>query len=317
MYTQDIYRKVKDDIEARRQKARATAEERNLQLRERYPDIDAIDAELTKTGLRLFRAAARGESVDAIRERNIALNARRRELLVGYGYPADYTELHYTCALCGDTGYQGIRMCSCMREALVRETIRTSGIGHLIDRQSFDNFDLTWYKTNKGEQAYTQMQRVLRMAKSYAESFGKDSGNLLFMGPTGAGKTHLCTAIAQTVIRRGYSVLYDTAQDIISAFETDHFKHGYADTTPLSDKYLACDLLIIDDLGTEFQTSFSLACLYNLINIRQNQGRSTIISTNLSYTTLTQRYEDRIYSRIIGADYDVYMFAEGDHRLEV
>ncbi|MBQ7315285.1 MAG: ATP-binding protein [Clostridia bacterium] len=317
MYIQDTYRRVKNDIEQRRQNARATAEERNLALRAKYPEIQQIDEELTKTGLRLFRAAANREDIDAIRRRNLQLNGRRREILVSLGYPEDYTEVHYTCPLCADTGYQGIRMCSCFREALILENIRESGIGHLIDKQTFDNFDLLWYKKNKGDAAYEQMQTLVRFAKAYAEGFGRSSGNLLFMGPTGAGKTHLCTAIASVVIRRGFGVLYDTAQSIIAAFETDRFKNGYSNEPSLSDKYLECDLLIIDDLGTEFQTAFALSCLYNLINTRQNHGLSTIISTNLSYSALTQRYEDRIYSRIIGSDYDVWVFAEGDHRLDV
>ncbi len=316
MYMKESYRKVKEALDERRRRALDVAEERNAALRQTYPEIEQIDRELTKTGLLLFRAASGVGDVQAIRERNLQLNEKRRALLLSYGYPENYTEVQYTCPLCADSGYQGIRMCSCFREALIRENIRCSGIGNLIDQQTFDNFDLDWYK-NQGDKAYEQMKAIYTHAKSYAETFGTDSGNLLFMGSTGSGKTHLCTAIASTVIRRGYGVLYDTAQGIISAFETDRFKNGYSDAPAMSDKYMDCDLLIMDDLGTEFQTAFALSCLYNLINTRQNQGKATIVSTNLAPAALAQRYDDRIYSRIIGSDYKVFAFAACDHRLGI
>lgn len=313
MYINDNYRKVKDELERRRSAARATAEERNLMLRERYEDICAIDAELTKTGLRLFRAAAMGESIDTIRERNRALNEQRRALLVQYGYPEDFTEVHYTCPLCSDTGYQGIRMCSCFREELIRENIRSSGIGNLMERQSFESFDLDWYK-RRGPEAYKKMKYVFEQAKTFAEGFHTGAENLLFMGPTGSGKTHLSTAIASVVVSRGFGVVYDTAQNVISAFETDHFRRTEGDGHT-ADKYLECDLLILDDLGTEFLNSFSLSCLYNLFNTRQNRGLSTILSTNLSFKALAERYEDRIYSRLVGDTFRVLPFDGDDHRL--
>lgn len=313
MYINDNYRKVKEDIENRRLQARATAEERNAMLRERYEDIREIDDELTQTGLHLFRAATRGEGIDKIRERNRELNERRRTLLVRYGYPENYTDVQYTCPLCADTGFQGIRMCTCFREALIRENIRSSGIGNLMDRQSFENFDLAWYK-KKSEQTYTQMHRVYEHAKAYAEGFHAGSENLLLIGPTGSGKTHVSTAIASVVVSRGYGVIYDTAQNVIEAFEADHFRRS-RDEGHASDKYLECDLLVLDDLGTEFLNSFSLSCLYNLINTRQNRGLSTVISTNLSVKGLAERYEDRIYSRLVGNGFRILPFDGDDHRI--
>ncbi len=313
MYINDNYRKVKEDIENRRMQARATAEERNAMLRDRYEDIRAIDDELTKTGLLLFRAATRGESIEGIRERNRELNERRRALLVRYGYPESYTDVQYTCPLCSDTGFQGIRMCTCFREALIRENIRSSGIGNLMDRQSFENFDLSWYK-RKSEQAYQHMCRVYELTKAYAEDFHTGAENLLLIGPTGSGKTHISTAIASVVVSRGYGVIYDTAQNVVEAFEADHFRRS-RDEGHASDKYLECDLLVLDDLGTEFLNSFSLSCLYNLINTRQNRGLTTVISTNLSVKSLAERYEDRIYSRLVGCDFRILSFDGNDHRI--
>ena len=263
------------------------------------------------TDLLLFRTACMGGDIDAIRARNTELMAQRRALLVKLGYPADYTDVHYTCKECSDTGFVGTKMCTCLKQLLITKNIKSSGMGNLIDKQSFDNFNLDVYKKNP--EVLARMERNLRFAKAFAENFSRRHDNLLLIGTTGTGKTHISTAIAKAVISQGFDVLYDSVQNIVNDFEKDKFKSGYNASESASDKYLECDLLIIDDLGAEFITQFSVSTLYNLINTRQNKGLSTIISTNLSATELAGKYEGRIYSRIIGADYTVLRF-EGDDR---
>ena len=186
-------------------------------------------------------------------------------------------------------------------------------MGNLIDKQSFDNFNLDVYSSSP--EIKERMQRNLKIAKAFAEKFASHHGNLLLIGTTGTGKTHVSTAIARVVISQGFDVLYDSAQNIIDDFETDKFKSGHSRTESVSDKYLECELLIIDDLGAEFVTQFSISALYNLINTRQNKGLSTIISTNLSASELAGKYEGRIYSRIVGADYTVLRFEGEDRRI--
>ena len=180
-------------------------------------------------------------------------------------------------------------------------------------KQSFDNFELGIYSSD--EENYKRMKMNLEIAKKYADGFTKGGENLLLMGKTGTGKTHISTAIAREVIRKGYDVIYDTTQNIISDFEIDRFKNAYSQAEPKADKYLECDLLIVDDLGTEFITPFTVSTIYNLVNTRQNRGLSTIISTNLSPEELSRRYEDRIYSRLIGTGYRVLQFVGPDRRL--
>ena len=311
MYTRENYAKAKAEIEKRRLDAIATAEERNAELALESDEIRKIDKELSGTGLALFRAACMGEDITPIKERNNQLMTERKALLVKLGYPEDYTEVHYTCKTCSDTGFAGIKMCQCLKEKLITMNIKSSGMGNLIDKQSFDNFSLEVYKNNPDN--YARMERNFKIAKNYAEKFASHSGNLLLIGTTGTGKTHLSTAIAKTVISQGFDVLYDSTQNILNDFERDKFRSGYNQTESASEKYLECDLLIIDDLGAEFSTQFSVSALYNLINTRQNKGLSTIISTNLSAGELAAKYEGRIYSRIIGADYTVLRF-EGDDR---
>ena len=310
MYTRENYALAKAEIEKRRLDAIATAEERNRDLAIESDEIRKIDAELSGTGLLLFKTACLGGDIDAIRARNMELQEKRRKILVKLGYPEDYTDVHYTCKVCSDTGFVGTKMCSCLKQLLITKNIQSSGMGNLIDKQSFDNFNLDVYKNNP--EVYSRMERNLKLAKAYADNFASRRGNLLLIGTTGTGKTHISTAIAKAIISQGFDVLYDSVQNIVNDFERDKFKSGY-NAEQTSDKYNECDLLIIDDLGAEFVTQFSISALYNLINTRQNKGLSTIISTNLSAGELAGKYEGRIYSRIIGADYTVLRF-EGDDR---
>ena len=312
MYGYDNYQKVKQLIANRRTKAIHDAETRDAELRLESPEIRKIDSELTGTGLLLFKTACTGGDLAPIRERNMALVKRRGEILVSLGYPADYSEIKYTCPICCDTGYEGSKLCSCFREELIKENIRSSGIGNLIEKQSFDNFRLDIYKD---EAIKKEMTHNLNEAKKYAAEFSRDSKNLLLIGTTGTGKTHLTTAIARTVIEKGFEVIYDSAQNVVAAFEYDRFKSGYGQYEARGEKYLECELLILDDLGTEFSNQFTVSCLYNLLNTRINKGLPTVISTNLGAGELLSRYEDRIYSRIIGQDTIILRFLGKDNRL--
>lgn len=311
MYTRANYTEAKEEIEARRLSAISTAEARNLELSSLSPTIREIDEELRKTGLELFRVACSGGNINEVRERNLSLMAARRAELVRLGYPEDYTEVHYTCPDCSDSGFVGTKMCKCLRELLIMKNIRSSGMGNLIEKQSFENFELGAYTGDD----LARMKHNLECAISYADNFPKEKGNLLLIGSTGTGKTHISTAIAARVIHQGFGVIYDSAQNIINDFETDRFKSGYTPTESRSEKYMVTDLLIIDDLGTEFVNQFTVSCLYNLINTRQNKGLATIISTNLSASELAGKYEGRIYSRIVGSDYTVLFFTGKDRRI--
>jgi DNA replication protein DnaC len=315
MYSYENYSKVKESIENRRLEAIRLADERCAALHRESEALRQIDRELSGTGLLLFKTACEGGDVGAVRRRNQELIKARGELLVSLGYTADYTEVKYFCPDCSDSGYiNGRTMCHCFREALVKATIASSGMGNLIEKQSFDNFSLAPYSYDKA--VLERMSYNLEAAKKYAREFREKGGNLLLVGTTGTGKTHISTAIAREVISQGFDVIYDSAQNIIADFETDKFKSGYGPYTPKADKYLECDLLIMDDLGTEFSSQFSTSCIYNLLNTRQNKGLATIISTNLSARELQERYEDRITSRIVGADTRILQFQGKDNRLK-
>ena len=314
MANKDIFERAKAEIDRRRESARAEADGRAEILRSESKEIAEIDRELSTTGLQLFKAACFDGDVSAVRERNKALQARRREITLSLGYPADYSEVHYTCTQCNDSGYiDGFRMCSCLRELIIKGRIEESAMGKLLEKQSFDNFDLSVYSYDPKVQE--RMKMILAMAKNYVRDFRQKRDNLLLIGKTGTGKTHISTAIARELIHQGYDVIYDSTQNIISDFESDRFKSGYGREENKADKYLSCTLLIIDDLGTEFQNAFTVSTLYNLLNARQNSDLPTIISTNLSPEELERKYEDRIYSRIIGSGTKVLPFEGKDRRV--
>ncbi len=314
MYTRENYNKIKERIENRRISAERAADIRRAELEHISPEIKKIDEEMRGVGLEIFRAACSGADLSPIRERNLKLGEKRREIILSLGYPQNYDMPIYSCPLCSDTGFIDLKMCSCFKEALTLENIASSGIGKLIEKQSFENFDLSWYGENS--EAYKKAEMNLKIAKAFAKNFGKTYDNLLISGNTGTGKTHLSTAIAKEIITRGFDVIYDSAQNIVSDFEADKFRSGYSPSyEPKGEKYLECDLLIIDDLGTEFASQFTVSCLYNLINTRHNKGLSTIISTNLSPEKLKSEYDGRITSRILGSDFTQLYFEGKDHRV--
>ena len=312
MYGYNNYQKVKAIIEQRRRDAIAAADARDFELRRNNDEIRAIDRELVTTGLKLFKAACVGADIAPIKERNMALTERRKQILLSLGYPENHTLPDYTCKKCDDTGFEGTKMCSCFRQMLLKENIKSSGIGSLIEKQSFDNFD---FKGVSDPDSIKEMKRTVKKAKKFVENFGTTPTNLLLIGKTGTGKTHISTAIAKELIESGFEVIYDSMQNIISAFEQDKFRSGYGPYEPKADKYFECDLLIIDDLGTEHITQFTVSSLYNLLNTRLNKDLSTVISTNLAPQELSTKYDDRIYSRLFGPETTVLSFTGADRRL--
>lgn len=288
---------------------------RRAEVQLAVPEIAKIDRELSLVGLEIMEAAMRDNMamLEAAKLRNLSLMDKKRDLLEAAGYPRDYTEIRYECALCGDTGAIDNKMCSCMRRKLVEAGIESSGMSDLIKAQSFENFSLEYYK--QSADIFKRMSMVYKLLVNYAESFDtKASGNIAMFGGTGLGKTHLSSAVARCVIERGYDVYYVGAQRMISDFEYNRFGNGsVANSDGDLEKYTECDLLIIDDLGTEVANQFTTSCLYNVINTRLNKKKQTIISTNLSQDEFRKRYWDRITSRVFG-EYVILPFVGTDIR---
>ena len=288
----DIYRKKRETAES----------ERSIRLSEIHrtiPEIAKIDEILSSTGFTIMSFLKEGGSVDdkvsELKVRNEKLREERRALLVSGGYPADYTDLKYECPLCGDSGFVDINMCSCMKSAIARSRLADSELGRIAQTQNFESFDFKYYKEGEEKTAILHHYNVL---KEFSENFNSETDkSYLLAGGTGLGKTHLSTAVGVTVIQRGYDVIYKTVQSVMDDYQQVQFRGGDADVIS---KYYDCDLLIVDDLGAEMATQFTVSCIYNLINTRMNKKKPTIFSTNLSAAELRERYADRITSRLFG-----------------
>ena len=220
-YNAENCKKIAEIYSNKNFNAQKEAEARREKLHMLFPEIAEIDRVLSETGLKIFSAALSGEGdierrVAELKKANDELLAARRELLVSYGSPADYSDLKFECDRCRDTGYVDGKMCSCMRRDLVMAGYESSGIGKLIAKQNFENFDLSYYRGTERD----QMARVFATVKNYAETFREAGGrNLLFIGMTGLGKTHLSSACAKAVIDRGFDVVDESAQNIFADFE--------------------------------------------------------------------------------------------------
>jgi len=313
-YSREIVEAVFGDFDKKRKKSKESQKKRLLEVYSRIPEVKAVDYELSSTGLQILAASLQGkegleERLNVIRAKNRELQEKRASLLVSNGFDRDYTEQKYECDKCHDEGYINEKMCSCLRNALITKQLEASGVGQLISGQSFENFSLEMYPAQVRE----EMACLFEDLKEYATDFSKESSNVLFFGGTGLGKTHLSTAIAKTVIEKGYYVIYETATNIFSDFESDRFRDRYAGEEPVSKKYMECDLLIIDDLGTEVVTNFTVSCLYNLINTRLNKKLPIILSTNLNSGEIRKLYNDRITSRLFG-DFEIKVFKGTDNR---
>lgn len=303
---------VNDEFEEKRLKNEAERQKRLDLVYSKSAEIQEIDKELSRTGVSIMGCALGGkdklqENLENLKERNLALQERRAVLLAELGFDKDYTDLKYDCELCQDWGAYDGKICSCYKSRLIEEQFKLSGLFALAKEQSFDTFSLDFYE-NKDE-----MSSLLSYAENYVKDFSTVKDNLLFVGGTGLGKTHLSTAIAGALIKKGYNVIYETAQNIFFDFENDRFIDRFGGDEPVSGKYLDCDLLIIDDLGAENITAFSVSCLYNIINTRLNKKLPIIASTNFSSQEIRKKYHDRITSRLF-SDFTIKMFKGTDIR---
>lgn len=291
---------VMQDFENKRNRARAICDDRLLEIHTAIPETIEIDRKNEMLSLNILSSVMSGEDVDKVikrvRTENAELRKKRDSLLEKAGFPKDYTDIHYECEKCGDTGFVGSEKCSCLKKALATAMLEYSGLSNLIKTQSFESFSFDFYEGK----ARTIAEKNYSILKDFSENFeNQRNKNFILMGNTGLGKTHLSTSVAKNLLEKGLKVAYDSAADITSDFEAEHFR-GTVTSEELLKRYMQSDLLIIDDLGCEMITQFTVSCIYNLINSRLSEGLSTIINTNLTQNELREKYADRITSRIFG-----------------
>ena len=318
-YNRENFNRIRQEYDEKYLHAREAADARRWKIHSEIAEIAEIDKLLERTGARIMGIICSGAAdaeakIAKLRSDNEALISRRQNLLMQNGYPIDYTDVKYECEQCSDSGYVGTKMCECMRKKLTLAGYESSGMSRLMMEQSFDNFSLDFYKGKR--ENYEKMSEIFQIMKNYAEDFKVgQSENLALFGGTGLGKTHLSSAVAGRLIERGFDVMYAGAVSMISDFENRRFGTGQNEESGSVDRYTDCELLIIDDLGTEVVNQFTVSCIYNVINTRLNKKLPTILSTNLSSSEFRQKYWDRITSRVLG-EYRILLFCGVDVRAQ-
>ncbi|RGY97687.1 ATP-binding protein [Clostridium sp. AM58-1XD] len=282
-------------------------DERVARVYEKIPVMRELEDSISTAAVRSARRLLDGDSgaLKALREELSDLREQKELLLKANGFPADYMEMHYRCPDCRDTGYVDGRKCHCFRQAQMKLLYAQSNIEEIVRRENFDTFSYRYFDDSVkipgvGETEAEHMREVVKLCRQFIEAFQEEKGNLLFTGTTGVGKTFLTNCIAKELMELYYSVIYLSANDLFDVFSKNKF--SYQDDDEMKDMYefiLDCDLLIIDDLGTELNNSFTSSQLFYCINERLIRKKGTIISTNLSLNMLQDLYTDRVASRIM------------------
>lgn len=302
------YEKAKRILDRRREEAEMAAEERREALEAASPELKRVNSDIAHAGLRAFKAVTHGDNAQAtlkqLKQQNLALEQKQKAILAELGQPADALEVHYNCSKCEDTGVYNHHYCDCFLNLVKKLSYDDLNSSAPAKHCSFGSFTLERYRgmtdPDTGEDVYEHMRQIRQFCMDWSADFGKGSQSLLLYGKTGLGKTHLSLAMANAVIDKGYHVLYGSAYNLLADIERERFNKQQFEESP-ERLVLDADLLIIDDLGAEFNSKFNKAAIYNIINTRELTGSPTIISTNLMYDEIAREYDERVYSRIMGS----------------
>ena len=331
-------KEILKEYQFKRDIKRDELDERIKRIYKKYPDIELITKEIQKNGLEMTKLAVSifsmnddekkdiNRKIDSLEEKETFLINRKKELFRKYGIDEKELEMQYDCTRCNDTGFlESGKKCNCLKQRLINEAYKNSNMLNLLKRENFDTFNLDIFPDEEinGVNIRKSMSRIMKEAYNYSINFpnvsklssqdGKD--NMIFIGNAGLGKTFICSCIAKEILDRGYTVIYQTSFNLLEVIEKYKFRqedYSY-EVFDNYEKIFSCDLLIIDDLGTEMQNSFTVSEIFNVINSRIINNKKTIISTNMNFKELRRTYTDRIVSRILGS-YKYYTFIGKDLR---
>lgn len=306
-----------------RQAAAALKQQHFDEVYKLIPGFAELDEQLAAAAAAAARARISGQNVDPARlhDELLALEAKKITLLKNAGYPADYLETKYVCPDCRDTGFIDEQKCHCFKQAVVDLVYAQSNIKDRLSEENFDSFDIRYYSDTKdsrlGISPRENMSAVLKTCTDFIKDFDSNAGNLLFYGHTGVGKTFLSNCIAKELLDTAHTVIYLSAPQLVEVLEKHTFGRDDENETPdeMPEYINDCDLLIIDDLGTEMNNFFTASRLFSCLNGRQLKKKSTIISTNLSLDDLQEIYSERIFSRII-SNYQITLIIGEDIRIK-
>lgn len=304
----DQYNRILRDYDSRQLKNKHALDARIQEAYQAIPELKALEEQIISLAAESGRMALHGDEsgLKELKAKTARLKARQVELLVSHGFPENYLEMQYQCEKCKDTGFIGRDKCNCFKQAIADMMYSDSNIREILSRENFSKFSFQYYSDDYidetiGLSPLSNMQQVVAICKSFIKNFNKKRDNLLLLGNTGVGKTFLANCIAKELLDRGNTVIYLTAFRLFDILEKNKFSKDEDSAYLASNQFdyiLDCDLLIIDDLGTEMNNSFTNSQLYLIINERLLRQRSTIISTNLSLPNINSIYGERVFSRI-------------------
>ena len=288
-----------------RQEEESNFRKRKAHIEKTHPEIISLDQKIGRLCIELSISAMksidnREEYLHNLKEKIMDLRVKKSELLVSNGFNMEYLNLHYRCTKCRDTGFIGNVKCTCFKQKVVDVYYTGSELKNMLKTHNFDNFKLDYYPSRKSElesvSAKKNMEKILSISMSFLKNFNTTDENLLFYGSSGTGKTFLSHCITKELIDKGSFVVYRTAEELIKALKDIRFNNN----SSLEDLLINCDLLIIDDLGTEQLSDFNKAEMFNLLNTKLLKQKKMLISTNLSLESLLKTYAERITSRLFG-----------------
>ena len=308
-YDREIFEQAEQVLNHRRSQAEAEQLKRYAEIAVIAPEVEALEKKLQKTGFELMNLVMNKEQnmeakIKEIQEKNLSTQRSIEEMLEAVKGDRHYLDITYFCSKCQDTGYVEGRRCTCFEELLKKLATEKLNKSCLIELHDFMDFRLDYYDkfSDNGISPYEKMSQNLEYCKNYAEHFSSESPSLFFFGETGLGKTFLSSCIAKALLEKGVNVVFGSIIDFLRRIENEHFGREQGNTL---DALINAELVILDDLGSEFKTSFTESAIYDIINSRINLGKPTIISTNLSYDELEDDYNERIISRLTGCFYPI------------
>ncbi len=308
-YEQEVYKKILSEYEALRLTNVSERKKRLFEVYEKCDKVREIDEQISTVGsnaaLEILNNPQKSDEISRdLKESMQMLSELRARALVEAGFDAHYTDMKYRCEMCKDEGYVGTKQCECFKTRVKNEVYKKSNLFNLFETQGFDKFDITLFSDETDKQSgITQkqaMNEAFEICKSFTKNFASSKDSLLFYGGVGLGKTFLSTCIAKELIDKGYSVIYHSSAKLFSFYSDYMFgRIDAAEGRNELDKLDKCDLLIIDDLGSEAVNSQSVSFLFELVNDRILSGKKMVISTNYSIGEIAKVYSERLHSRLL------------------
>jgi DNA replication protein DnaC len=316
------YDEIMREYDKRQLSNRRIMDARRREVYARIPRLRQIDSEVASDSVRRARLLLDGDATAtaSLHEELSSKSETRSALLEGAGYPADYLDPIYSCPDCRDTGYCDGRKCHCFRQAIINTVYAQSNIHSILEKENFDAFSFDYYPADEinsttGLSALATAQNAVRDCHNFIDEFDKKPKNLFFYGKTGVGKTFLSNCVARELLDLGYSVIYFTAFQLFDILSKGVFEKD-SDAIETHRNIFDCDLLVIDDLGTELSNAFTTSQLFLCVNERLLRGKSTIISTNLGLNQIVDVYSERTFSRICDSYTLINLFSGVDIRIQ-